>query len=217
MSYPTLVLENQFGEVSNNFVKGGSSQVLANFTVASGNADGITGLQAQGVNNIFMHTSITPSAGNPNPATGYIVAKLSKGITSFQSVTATVIPPLSGTSLLVASAGLTVGTVYVITVLGTTTQAQWELLGVTAGLTAAVGVAFVAIATSCTGTGAVQVPISGGSAVLSIQPIGNPSVSSLADGTGATIILGCYSALAPVNGSFIQLTFNVVPLPGPLN
>lgn len=194
MSFPSLVLENQFGEVSNNFVKGGSSQIRAKFVVDPTNADGITGLVAQGIDDIFMHTSTTPSVGNPNPIAGYILAKLSKGIDSFQSLQSTIVPPQSGASLLVASAGLSVGTVYVITILGTTSQAQWEVLGVPAGLTAVLGLAFVALATSCTGTGAVQVPAAAGAAILSIQPVGNPSVGSLDDGSGATILLACYGA-----------------------
>lgn len=194
--YPSLVLENQFGEVSNNAIKGGSSQLRAKFVVNSTDADGfgVTGFVGSGIDNIFMHTSATPDADNPNPIAGYILAKLSKGFSSFQSLYATSVPPQSGSSLLVASAGLSVGTVYVITILGTTSQAQWEVLGVPAGLTAALGLAFVALATSCTGTGAVQVPKTGGTAILSINPVGNPDVGSLDDGSGGFITLACYKS-----------------------
>lgn len=201
--YPSLVLENQFGEVSNNFVKGGSSRLRCKFTVDSTDEDGVTGLAAEGISNVFMHTSTTPSDDNPNPIAGYIQVLFDKAFSSFQSLASTVIPPQSGSSLLVASAGLSVGTVYVITILGTTSQAQWEVLGVPEGVTAALGVAFVAIATSCTGTGAVQVPKSGGSAIVSIQPVGNPSVGSLADGSGAVVLLACYKA----GGSIAAPTF----------
>lgn len=203
MAYPSVILENQFGEVSNNAIKGGSSQIRAKFTVASTDAAGlgITGLVSQGIDSIFMHTSQTPGTGNPNPASGYILAKLSDGFTSFQSVSSTIIPPQSGASLLVASAGLTAGLVYVITILGTTSQAQWEVLGVPHGVTAALGVAFVAIATSCTGTGAVQVPATGGAAIVSIQPLGNPSVSSVADGSAGYVTLACYQAGGTFTGS----------------
>lgn len=192
--YPTLNLLNQFGEQSTNFILGGSSEIRAKFVVDTTNADGITGLVAQGIDDIFMHTSTTPSAGNPNPISGYILAKLSKGFASFQSLQWTATPPQSGSSLLVASAGLSVGSVYVITILGNTSQAQWEVLGVAAGQTAALGLAFVAIATSCTGTGAVQIPKVGGTAIVSINPVGNPSVGSLDDGSGGSILLACYKA-----------------------
>lgn len=203
--YPSLVLENQFGEVSNNAIKGGSSQIKAKFTVDSADAagKGITGLVAQGIDAIYMHTSTTPYVDNPNPIAGYILAKFSKGFNSFQSLASTIVPPQSGSSLLVASAGLSVGTVYVITILGTTTQAQWEVLGVPAGITAVLGLAFVAIATSCTGTGAVQVPKSGGAAIVSIQPVGDPNVGSLDDGSAGWITLACYKA----GGSVAAPTF----------
>lgn len=192
--YPSLVLENQFGEVSNNAVKGGSSRIRAKFVVDSTNSKGITGLSAEGIDAIYMHTSTTPFASNPNPAAGYILAKFSKGFSSFQSLFSSVIPPQSGSSLLVASAGLTAGQVYVITILGTTSQAQWEVLGVPAGITAVLGLAFVAIATSCTGTGAVQIPKVGGTAIVSINPVGLPSVASLDDGSSAMVLLACYKA-----------------------
>lgn len=201
--YPSVVLENQFGEVSNNFIVGGSSRLRANFTVSATDSggDGLTGLVAEGIAAVYMHTSATPSAGNPNPAAGYILVKTEKAFSSFESLASTVTPPQSGASLLVASAGLTAGLVYVITVLGTTSQAQWEVLGVPAGVTAALGFAFVAIATSCTGTGAVQVPKTGGAAILSISPLGNPAVGQLDDGSGAWITLACYGIGGTFTGS----------------
>lgn len=194
MSYPSLILENQFGEVSNSFIKGGSSRLRAKFTVKSDDTDGkgITGLAAQGISAVYMHTSATPDAANPNPIAGYILVKFDKAFSSFQSLQATAIPPQSGSSLLVASAGLSVGTVYVITVLGTTSAAQWLALGVPAGVTAALGIAFVALATSATGTGAVQVPKTGGTAIVSINPVGDPSTAQLADESAAWMLLACY-------------------------
>lgn len=193
---PTLVLVNDHGETSNNRIIGGSSQLRAKFTVARADAagKGITGLVGLGISAVYMHTSQTPDAGNPNPADGYIQVVFSKGFSKFQGVASSVKVPQSGASLLVASAGLVVGTVYVITILGTTTQAQWEILGVPAGVTAALGVAFVAIATSCTGTGAVQVPATAGAAILSIQAVGDPAKGSLATGEGAVALLACYGA-----------------------
>jgi hypothetical protein len=201
--YPSVILENQFGEVSNNFLIGGSSQLRAKFIVDRDNVNGlgIRGLTAQGISKVYMHTSATPLDGNPNPADGYIVVKFEKGFSSFQSLKSTITAPQSGSSLLVASAGLSVGTVYVITTLGTTSQAQWEVLGVPAGVTAALGLAFVAAATSCTGTGAVQVPKTGGAAILAIQPVGDPSQGSIADESGGWVVLACYQPGGTFSGS----------------
>jgi hypothetical protein len=201
MSYPSLILENQFGEVSNNFVKGGSSRLRCKFTVDNTNSKGITGLSAEGIRAVYMHTVTTPFASNPNPAAGYIQVEFDKAFSSFQSLATTVIPPQSGSSLLVASAGLTAGLVYVITTVGTTTQAAWEGLGVPAGVTAAPGVAFVALATSALGTGAVQVPVTGGTAILSVTPVGDPSVGQDADGEYAVVLLACYKAGGTFTGS----------------
>ena len=199
MGYPSIVLQNQYGEVSNNSILGGSSQLRAKFTVDPTNVNGlgISSFTGQGVEAVYMHTSQTPDASNPNPANGYILAKLTEPFESFVSVLSTVTPPQSGASLLVASAGLSVGTVYVITVLGNTSQAQWEVLGVPAGVTAALGLAFVAIATSCTGTGAVQVPATAGAAVVSIQPIGDPAVG------GGYVLLACYAGAGSHTHNFL--------------
>lgn len=72
-------------------------------------------------------------------------------------VTCTATPPASGTSISVATTNaLTVGHPYVITAVGTTTQTEWQTLGLNASLTAAAGVAFIAkapIGQFVTGTG----------------------------------------------------------------
>ncbi len=67
---------------------------------------------------------------------------------------------VSGAAVLVIASGaaLSIGTMYQITLLGTTTQANWVTLGLPAGLTAAVGMTFKAAATGAgTGSGAVKV------------------------------------------------------------
>ena len=194
MGYPTLVFENQQGETTIARLTGGSSQLKAKFVVDADNVNGkgISGLVAQGISAVYMHTSQTPDANNPNPESGYILVEFERGFSSFESLSFTATPPASGASLLVASAGLTVGRVYTITILGTTSAAQWLALGVPAGVTAALGVTFVAKATSATGTGAVQVPATAGSAIVSIQPLGDPSATQQADESGASVILACY-------------------------
>src|SRR5580698_1169620 len=74
-AYPSLVLKNQFGETSINVLQGGSNQIDCNFIVDSsnGNGLGIRSLKGSGCASVYMHTSATPAAGNPNPASGYIL------------------------------------------------------------------------------------------------------------------------------------------------
>lgn len=220
---PTLVLENQFGEVSNNFVKGGSSQVFCNFIVdsANGNGLGIRSLKGSGVKAVYMHTSSTPAAGSPNPLAGYIAVQLAAGYGGYENGTFGFGSPVSGTPINVTSA-LTVGQAYVITTVGTTTQAQWETLGLQAGLVPAVGQAFSAItATPTVGTGAVEVPLATGSTMGHIEIVGDPNQSvQPTDGSGAWFLLQCLTAtnsstttlkaLAPVDGTVIGLTFNML-------
>lgn len=222
----TLDLKNQYGEISLNRIIGGSSQVRAKFKVDNTNNKGITGLEALGISNVYMHTSTTPADGNPNPAAGYIVVEFEAGYSGFDNFGFASVAPLSGASLLVASAGLTAGLAYTISILGTTTQAQWELLGVPAGVPAALGLTFIAIATSCTGTGAVQVPATGGTAILSISPLGTPS-AGLSVPLGQ-VILACYGAggvftgaahshsLLVKGGQAASTTNNIANYAGPL-
>lgn len=154
------------------------------FTVTPTNGLGITALKGQAAQNVFMHTSTTPSAGpngliNPNPAAGIIMVQLADNFTQLYGVTATITSPLSGSSLNVdlSDAALTVGALYVITALGTTTAADWKALGVPSGVAAAVGVSFVALAVGVgVGTGTVQAPAAAGSAIDHVELVGSPTL-----------------------------------------
>ncbi len=70
----------------------------------------------------------------------------------------------------VAAGSLSPGSVYQITSMGTTTQAQWETAGVPSGITAAVGVTFKCAATSA-GTG--EGKLLGSSGISSAEIMGN--------------------------------------------
>jgi hypothetical protein len=148
-----------------------------NFVVDNSNAAGISGLKGGGIQNVWMHTTTTPSSGSPNPAAGYAVIQFQDNYKRYFWGGCQMQSPNSGSSLLVASAGLTVGQPYVITILGTTSAAQWIALGVPRGITPAVGVAFVAAATSATGTGAVQVPLATGSGILAVDLVGDSALT----------------------------------------
>lgn len=187
-----------------------------NFVVDStnGNGLGIRSLKGPMIKNVYMHTSASPAAGNPNPASGTIVVQLADNFNRSLSGFNAIVSPVSGSPLLVASAGLTVGVAYVIVSLGSTTTAAWHALGVPAGVAPAVGVAFIAAATSALGTGAVEITAAAGSGIASIETVGDPNLSiapdpSAAQGYGAQIILQCRdyagALAAPANGSVISL------------
>lgn len=124
--------------------------------------------------------------------------------------------PVSGSN--VAVTAISPGTMYQITVLGTTTTAQWVTAGVPAGITPAVGVAFLAAATSL-GTG--QAKILGNSAILDVQVIGSTDTQlgpqPYAANHGGYAIVQCLGATAandvtlipadPASGSVLGLSF----------
>jgi hypothetical protein len=200
-----------------------------NFIVDStnGNGLGIRSLKGPYIQNVFMHTSSTPGAGNsnpatpskiitnPNPASGVIVVQFQDGfnrsLTGFDSF----ISPV-GSSQAVTS-GLTIGDAYVITVLGTSTAADWIALGVPSQVTPAVGVAFIAAATGAgSGSGMVAPPAASGTGIGRIETLGDPNLTIApaqvsAQGFGAQFILNCFnpsgSIAAPANGSVISLSF----------
>lgn len=104
---------------------------------------------------------------------------------------------VTGSNIL-ASTGTTIGISYIITGLGNTTQAQWQVLGVPAGVTAAVGVGFVGLATAAgTGTGTFKAVIQSG--ITSVEVIGNSNLSLGTPGTtGMVVFIQCYG---PTNSS----------------
>lgn len=205
--------------------------VDCNFVVAATDVAGlgITNLKGQGVQNVFMHTSATPGKGpngllNPNPQAGIIMVQLADNFSRLYGQWSSLVAPNSGSNIVVTLAGaaLTVGNIYVITVLGTTTAADWLALGVPAGVTPAVGVAFVALVTGAgVGTGQVQAPAAAASGVNHIEVIGSSqlSISPIPVGgtphVGGFIYLACYAdsaadanvLTAPASGTEIKLAF----------
>ena len=217
MVLPTLFLENQFGEKSENFIFGGSSAVHCNFIVdsANGNGLGIRSLKGSGVAAVYMHTSATPAVGNPNPIAGLIVAELALPYSGYVSGSYGFVSPLSGSPV----TSTTAGHAYVIVSLGTTTAAQWLAAGLPAGVVPAVGASFIAIATGAIGgTGAVEVPSSSG--IMSIELVGDPNQSSAPSSGGAIVISQCLNAssalTAPADGTVIGLNFNMAGTVGVL-
>lgn len=210
---PTLVLKNDHGEVSDNFILGGSSQLSALFTVAAADTGGagLTGLHALGIASVYLHTSSTPPAGSPNPALGYMVVNFAKKISALTKFNISFRSPLSGSSINVTT-GVTQGLAYVITAVGTTTAAQWQILGLPADVVPAVGQSFIAIATTtATGTGTIQVQAAAGSTVYHGELIGDTGAN------GNQAVIGIYGPtstsnptlkiLQPPDGTVILVSF----------
>lgn len=203
-----------------------------NFIVDStnGNGLGIRSLKGGGVLNVFMHTSASPGVGNggvtnPNPATGYIAAQLNDNYQRYFYGGFGFGSALSGSSANIdaSDAALTVGLLYTIVSLGTSTLADWQAVGLVKGITPAVGATFVAAATGAgVGTGAVQAPKATGSGISHIEAVGDPT-TTLAPivtgigGTGGWVFAQCLGATAsgtttfvktaPADGTVISLQF----------
>lgn len=195
-------------------------KIYCNFIVdaTNGNGLGVRSVKSNGyVENVFMHTSATPGAGpngyvNPNPASGYILIQMKNNYKVYLGGMSGFSGPLSGTPINVTT-GVTTGLAYVIVSLGTTTLAQWQRLGLPIGVTPAVGVAFIAKATTtATGTGTIEVPATAGSGITSVEIVGDTSQAisyPISSYGGQWVIASCFASgtlTAPAAGSVIGLT-----------
>ena len=146
----------------------------------NGNGLGIRSLKSNGyVKNVYMHTSSTPATGNPNPAAGYALVQLQGNFNRYIGGFSGFVTPVTGSIKIDNGATLTIGNPYIITTLGNATAAQWTTVGVPAGVTPAVGVSFIAIATGAgsgnTSTSRVSTPTTSG--ITNIEVIGDPNQS----------------------------------------
>ena len=206
--------------------------VNCNFVVDPANANGlgVRSVKSNGwVRNVFMHTSATPGIGdkmtNPNPAAGVALIQFKQNFNYYLGgfsgfVTAVASPTTAVTS------GLSIGSPYIITVLGNTTLAEWQTIGLPAGLTPTVGQSFIAIATGTGGAHTGKVGIPSPSGIISIEVIGDPNASiansSIAVNGGAFVMVQFQAptitsvtnawespliATAPTTGSVCGMTF----------
>jgi len=117
------------------------------------------------------------------------------------------IAPVTGAA--VTAGSFVTSTLYVIHSVGSTTQAQWETAGVPAGVTAAVGVAFVAAGAGA-GTGTVKAV--GTSGVYAIELAGDPQTGVGPSTAGSVLYFKCLdasgAAVDPTSGS--TLYFKVI-------
>ncbi len=188
-----------------------------NFIVDSsnGNGLGLRSLKGPYVQAAYMHTSATPAAGNPNPASGTIVLQLQDNYNKIYCGGFSVVSPL-GSNLKVdlSDAALTVGVAYVITILGDATAADWLALGVPKGLTAAVGMSFIAAAVGHGTASVTRVAPAAASNIATIETVGDANQSLApnalsAQGFGAQVIMqmrdGSGALVTPPNGTVIGL------------
>jgi len=204
-----------------------------NFVVDStnGNGLGIRSLKGPYVQNVFMHTSASPGAGNPNPqslntpvinpnpASGTIIVQFQDNYSRIYTGGNSIVSPLSGTPLQIDNSSLTAGVAYVITTLGNATAAQWHSIGLPLGVAPAIGAAFIASSVGAgpgTSTSRVMATAAAGSAVMSIETVGDSNQAlapapGAGQGFGAQLILQARNVsgaiAAPVNGSVISLSF----------
>lgn len=199
-------------------------QVWCNFIVdaANGNGLGIRSLKSNGyVESVFMNTSQTPGVvvgfTNPNPVAGYALIRFKNNFNYYLGgFSGQIVPTTSNTTT-----ALTTGHVYVITVVGTTTQAQWQSVGLLPGLTPTVGQSFIATATtSITGTG--KVGLAGIPTTQVVTVVGDPnqsiSNSNVAKNAGAQILVQFAAATnsgtttlvaaAPADNTVVGMQFN---------
>lgn len=192
------------------------AQVSCNWVVdaTNGNGLGIRSLKSNGyIKNVYMHTSATPATGNPNPAAGYIMIRMTDNYARSLGGSLSLVSPVSGTPLTATVAGLA----YTIVSLGTATLAQWQTAGVPKGFTPAVGLSFIATATATIGgSAAVEVPATAGSNIDGVETVGDPNASisnsNVNSNGGALLILRCLKQNAiqqPANETVIALTFSL--------
>ncbi len=207
-----------------NFASGGKLysmhvmpvQIDCNFVVTPTDPTGITSLKGPTVHAVYMNTSATPSAGNPNPAAGTILVQLADNYNRLYIADTAIISPNSGSDVKVDNSALTPGVAYTITTLGNSTAAALHAIGVPSGITPVVGVSFIATAVGAganTSTTRVQATAAAGSGVATIEIVGNTnttlSPSQLLQTTGAQIILQCRdyagALVAPAVGTTIAV------------
>jgi hypothetical protein len=122
-------MANALGNNGGRLYSFGAQPVLidCNFIVDATNGDGlgIRSLKGQGVENVFMHTSVAAGRGpngylNPNPASGYALIQLSNNYNRYLGGFSGFVSPVTGANINIdsVSAALTVGQPYVIVSVG---------------------------------------------------------------------------------------------------
>jgi len=210
---------NTHSSITVDGISGGTSSLLPGMPVSgSGIPAGTTIASIVSSSSVTLSqaTSTTVSSdtisyagvGSPNPAAGNILVQLAGNYNRLLFSNVGDIGPLSGSNLAVDGSALTIGQAYVITVVGTSTAADWLALGVPAGVTAAPGVVFIALVTG-TGSGSGQVQLSSNSGIAKYQGVGNANLSIAPMSTDySTSVIGSwllFQSLAATSSSVTTL------------
>lgn len=126
------------------------------------------------------------------------------------------VSPVTGSDINISgSSVMTIGQVYRITAVGTSTTANWVAVGLPVGVVPAVGVAFAASVTG-SGTGTGTVKAIGVSGCAQVEVMGDANLS-IGQPTNPYIILQCLSATSssvttmiaadPASGSIMKMHF----------
>lgn len=159
---------------------------------------------------------------NPNPLAGFCLIQFKQNFNYYLGGFDGFVSPTINTTTAVTS-GLTSGQAYVITVLGTTTLAEWQSIGLTQGLTPTVGQSFI-VPPGVTGTGGShtgKVGTPSVSGVTTVEVVGDPNQSinnaNIAANAGALVLVQFLAPTsasvttavptAPANGSVCGMTF----------
>jgi hypothetical protein len=169
------------------------------FDSTNGNGLGERSLKGRGISQAYAY-STSPAAGNLVPQ-GYIQIFFADNYYRYFGGFSGFVSPISTTVNI--SSGLSSGSVYVITSVGTSTPANWQAVGLSPYITPAPGVAFIASTSSAgTGTGTVQSPTATGSTITNIEVVGDANTTLSSNPYGnAYIMLRCmapsYSGTGP--------------------
>lgn len=187
--------------------------IPAGTVIASIIDSGSVAMSAAATGSHASETITYQAPGSPNPAAGIILVQLQDNYNRYLGGYAGLGSPLSGSPI---TSGLTVGKVYVIVSLGSSSAAQWQTAGVPSYIKPAVGVSFIAAATSVAGGGVVELIATAGSGVDHIELVGDPNLMNSQGATvigtspGMTLISMCFAAgvqTAPADGTIIGMNF----------
>jgi hypothetical protein len=188
-----------------------------NFIVDStnGNGLGIRSLKGPCIDAVFMATSATPAAGNPNPAAGTIIVQLADNYNRYYGGFSGQASPIGS-----PATSTTSGTAAIVTSLGTSTTANWLAVGFPAvylnqtTMLPNVGAAFIPTSSASIGGGATIAPsATAGSGIDHIELVGDPNqtISAVPSNlVGGQMIFQCFfegAKTAPANGTVISLSF----------
>ena len=175
----------------------GMTMLEGNCIIDSGATAGVRSIKGSGIKAVIKL------------ATGIYKIQLMDSFARYLAGTAGMVSSVTGNT---SMGSLSIGTLYIIRTMGSSTQAQWVAAGVPAGVTAAPGLAFVATAIGA-GSGTCFTAVASGIACVEVKGDPNLSITNISDphiivgtmgatGAGATALI----PVAPVDNSVFGFT-----------